>query len=56
MASDLTPVDVTGPDDEALERTWLTLDEALTAVADGTINDGKSLVGIFWLARRIGRE
>jgi ADP-ribose pyrophosphatase len=56
MASDLTPVDVTGPDDEALERTWLTLDEALTAVADGTISDGKSLVGIFWLARRLGRE
>jgi ADP-ribose pyrophosphatase len=56
MATDLAPVDVTGPDDEALERTWLTLDEALAAVADGAINDGKSLVGIFWLARRLGRE
>ncbi|HEV7200792.1 MAG TPA: NUDIX hydrolase, partial [Candidatus Limnocylindria bacterium] len=44
LATDLSPVDVTSPEDEALERTWLTLDEALTAVADGAINDAKSLV------------
>ncbi len=55
LATDLSPVDAQGPDDEALEREWLTLDEALAAVADGTINDAKSLVGIFWLARRLGR-
>lgn len=55
LATDLSPVDVIGPEDEALERTWLTLDDALAAVADGAINDGKSLVGIFWLARRLGR-
>ena len=55
LATDLRPVSVAGPDDEALELEWLTLDHAQAAVADGTINDAKSLVGIYWLARRLGR-
>ncbi len=55
LATDLSPVDASGPDDEALEREWLPLDEVLAAVAGGEINDAKSLVGIYWLARRMGR-
>jgi ADP-ribose pyrophosphatase len=56
LATDHAPTSVAGPDDEALERSWLTLDEAMDGVATGRINDAKSLVGILWLARRLGRE
>jgi ADP-ribose pyrophosphatase len=52
LATDLHPVDVAPPDDEALERSWLTLADALAAIDDGRIQDAKSLVGILWLARR----
>jgi ADP-ribose pyrophosphatase len=51
LATDLHPVDVAPPDDEALERSWLTLADALAAIDDGRIRDAKSLVGILWLAR-----
>ncbi|MGH2489511.1 MAG: NUDIX domain-containing protein [Candidatus Limnocylindria bacterium] len=54
LATDLHPVTATGPEDEALEVTWLTLDRAVAAVTDGQISDAKSMVGIFWLARRLG--
>ena len=52
LATDLAPVDATPPEDEALERSWLTLPDALAAIDDGRIRDAKSLVGILWLARR----
>jgi ADP-ribose pyrophosphatase len=52
LATDLHAVDVAPPDDEALERSWLTLADALAAIDDGRIRDAKSLVGILWLARR----
>ena len=52
LATDLHPVDAQPPDDEALERSWLTLADALAAIDDGRIRDAKSLVGILWLARR----
>ena len=52
LATDLQPIDVEPPDDEALERSRLTLAEALAAIDDGRIRDAKSLVGILWLARR----
>lgn len=52
LATDLHPVDVAPPEDEALERSWLTLADALSAIDDGRIRDAKSLVGILWLARR----
>lgn len=52
LATDLHTVDAAPPDDEALERSWLTLADALAAVDDGRIRDAKSLVGILWLARR----
>jgi ADP-ribose pyrophosphatase len=56
LATDLRAVDVTPPEDEALERSWLTSAEALTAVDDGRIRDAKSLVGILWLSRHLSRE
>ena len=52
LATDLHAVDVVPPEDEALERSWLTLGDALAAIDDGRIRDAKSLVGILWLARR----
>lgn len=52
LATDLHAVDVPPPEDEALERSWLTLADALAAIDDGRIRDAKSLVGILWLARR----
>jgi ADP-ribose pyrophosphatase len=55
LATDLRQVTATGPEDEAIEVSWLTIDQALAAVANGDVNDAKSLVGIFWLARRLGR-
>ena len=52
LATDLRPVDSAVPDDEALERSWLSLPDALAAIDAGRIRDAKSLVGILWLARR----
>ena len=52
LATDLHAVDAQPPDDEALERSWLTLADALASIDDGRIRDAKSLVGILWLARR----
>jgi len=55
LATDLHAVDVPAPEDEALERSWLTLPDALAAIDDGRIRDAKSLVGIFWLGRHLSR-
>jgi ADP-ribose pyrophosphatase len=52
LATDLRTVEAEAPDDEALERSWLPLAEAVAAIDGGTIRDAKSLVGILWLARR----
>jgi ADP-ribose pyrophosphatase len=52
LATNLEAVDVAPPEDEVLERSWLTLADALAAIDDGRIRDAKSLVGILWLARR----
>jgi 8-oxo-dGTP pyrophosphatase MutT (NUDIX family) len=53
MATDLRPVEVDGPEDEELVRSWMSLPDALAGADDGTIKDAKSLVGIAWLARRL---
>ncbi len=39
--------------DEQIEASWLTLDDALAACDDGRIEDGKSMAGLAWLARRL---
>ncbi len=53
LATGLTAVDVESPDDEELERSWAPLPDLLAAADAGQINDAKSLVGIYWLARRL---
>lgn len=53
LATDLRTVQVAAPDDEAVDAGWISLPDALAAVAAGTIRDAKSLVGIYWLARRL---
>lgn len=52
LATDLHAAHTPPPDDEALERSWITLADALAAIDDGRIRDAKSMVGILWLARR----
>jgi ADP-ribose pyrophosphatase len=52
LATELHAVEAQAPDDEALERSWLSLPDAVAAIDAGTIRDAKSLVGILWLARR----
>jgi ADP-ribose pyrophosphatase len=57
LATDLAPAAEgrLGPDeDETLELVRLPLRDALAATEDGRIADAKSLVGILWLARRLG--
>lgn len=56
LASGLHAVEATAPEDEVLEASWLTIAEAIAATEDGRIVDAKSLVGIFWLARRLRVE
>ena len=53
LATGLHPTQVTPPEDELLESSWLTLPQALAAIEDGLVVDAKSLVGILWLARRL---
>lgn len=53
LATELEPTSADGPEDEALESSWLTLPEALAAMEAGEIRDAKSLVGILWLSRRL---
>jgi ADP-ribose pyrophosphatase len=53
LATDLSSVNAAPPEDEALERSWITLGDALASIEDGRIRDAKSLVGILWLARHL---
>jgi ADP-ribose pyrophosphatase len=53
LATDLREATGTADEDEDLEPSWLGLDEALTALDDGTIRDGKTMAAVSWLARRL---
>lgn len=53
LASSLRSIEADAPEDELLERSWLTLAEAVSAVDDGLVIDAKSVAGILWLARRL---
>ena len=55
LATGLTAAIAEADADELLEPSWLSLQDALAAVGDGRIIDAKSIVGIGWLARRLGR-
>lgn len=54
LATDLTDVESLADPDEVIERSRLTLPEALAAIEAGRIVDAKSIAGIYWLARRLG--
>jgi ADP-ribose pyrophosphatase len=54
LATRLTDAIAEADADEQLEPSWLSLPDALAAVDDGRIADAKSIVGIGWLARRLG--
>jgi ADP-ribose pyrophosphatase len=53
LATDLSDVEAHAPEDELLDRSWLTLVNALAAVDDGRVIDAKSVAGILWLAHRL---
>ena len=53
LATGLRETDASGPDDELLELSWLSLPDALAAIDDGRVIDAKSVAGILWLARRL---
>jgi ADP-ribose pyrophosphatase len=53
LATDLTDASAPADDDEEIDLSWLTLDEALAAIDDGRVRDAKTLAGILWLARRL---
>jgi len=55
LATGLTDATAESDADELIERSWLPLSDALAAVDDGRVTDAKSIVGIGWLARRLGR-
>jgi ADP-ribose pyrophosphatase len=55
LATGLREVAAAAPDDEAIDREWLELADALAAIEDGRLADAKSIVGVLWLARRLGR-
>lgn len=54
LATDLTDASAAADDDEELEPSWLSLDDALSAIDGGAVRDAKTIVGVLWLARRLG--
>jgi hypothetical protein len=55
LATDLRAASADGDEDEQIEVEWMALDEALAAIDDGRIADAKTIAGLGWLARRLGR-
>ncbi len=55
LATGLTPSRLDGDVDEFIDTLTLPLDAALDMVARGEITDGKTLIGLLWVARRLGR-
>jgi ADP-ribose pyrophosphatase len=53
LATGLRETDASGPEDELLEQSWLSLPDAVAAVDDGRVIDAKSVAGILWLAHRL---
>jgi ADP-ribose pyrophosphatase len=56
LARDLTPGTATPEDDESITVEWLPLAQALDAIERGEIVDGKSMVGLLRVWRRLERE
>jgi ADP-ribose pyrophosphatase len=55
LATDLVPSRLVQDADEFLEVVTLPLDEALRQVENGEIQDGKTIIGLLLVARRMGR-
>ncbi len=53
LATDLTEATGHADEDEELEPSWMTLADALAAIDDGRIMDGKTIAAVGWLARRL---
>lgn len=48
LARDLTPVEAAPELHEVFETSWVPLRDAMAMASDGTIRDGKTLVGLLW--------
>lgn len=55
LATELSEETADGDEDEQIEPAWMSMDDALTAIEEGRIVDAKTIAGIGWLARRLGR-
>jgi ADP-ribose pyrophosphatase len=55
LATELTPSRLQPDSDEFIEVVRLPFDEALARAERGTLEDGKTLVGLLLTARRLGR-
>jgi ADP-ribose pyrophosphatase len=55
LATDLEVSRLAQDTDEFLEPVILPFDEALGRVERGEIQDGKTIIGLLWVARRLGR-
>jgi 8-oxo-dGTP pyrophosphatase MutT (NUDIX family) len=53
LARDLQPVTAQPDEHEVFEARWLPLPEALALAGSGRLQDGKSLVGLFWAHERL---
>jgi ADP-ribose pyrophosphatase len=53
LARDLQPVAAQPEEHEVFEARWLPLPEALALAGSGRLQDGKSLVGLFWAHERL---
>ena len=53
LATGLAEASGQADEDEQLEPSWMTLDDALAAIDDGRVIDAKSIAAINWLARRL---
>jgi ADP-ribose pyrophosphatase len=55
LATGLSDAVADADEDEQLEPSWMSLDDALEAIDDGRIEDAKSMAAIGWLERRLRR-
>ncbi|NWG15515.1 MAG: NUDIX hydrolase [Chloroflexi bacterium] len=54
LATGLSEARLDGDEDEFIEMARVPLTEALAMIERGDINDGKSLIALLWVARRLG--
>jgi ADP-ribose pyrophosphatase len=56
LARELTPRPSRPEEHEVFEVRWLPLQEAVAMAASGGLEDGKSLVGLFWARERLAAD